>query len=331
VAPWAEEATPGVPNILRVLRGDFFCLPFGGNATAWKGERHPVHGETANADWSFVRAEDAGETSSLDLHLRTTIRRAEVDKRIELRADHPAVYCRHIIRGATGPMNPGHHAMLAFPAGGPGGRISTSPIGFGQVYPGRFEDPVQGGYSSLKQGAEFRALDRVPLAAGGFADLTRYPAREGFEDLVMVSAKPGGDFAWTAAVFSGEGYVWFSLKDPRVLASTVMWHSNGGRHYPPWNGRHRRVLGLEEVTSYFHEGLAESAAKNPVKARGIPTTLRLNSKRPTVVNVIMGVAAVPEGFGVVRTIVRKNSAIILRGSAGHRVTVPLDWEFLYGG
>src|ERR1035441_7468519 len=47
VAPWAEEQTdPALPPILKVLRGDFFCLPFG-------GERHPVHGETANARWQF--------------------------------------------------------------------------------------------------------------------------------------------------------------------------------------------------------------------------------------------------------------------------------------
>ena len=147
----------------------------------------------------------------------------------------------------------------------------------------------------------------------------------------MVSAKPGGDFAWSAAVFSEEGYVWFSLKDPRVLASTVLWHSHGGRHYPPWNGRHRRVLALEEVTSHFHDGLAESAAKNPVNARGIPTAIRLSPRRPTVVNVIMGVAAVPKGFDVVKTIERKDGGILLRGSAGHRVPVPLDWKFLYGG
>jgi hypothetical protein len=250
-----------------------------------------------------------------------------VEKRIELRRGQPAVYCRHTIQGASGPMNLGHHAMLEF-SKNVTGRVSTSPLAFGQVYPGRFENPSEGGYSSLRVGAQFRSLERVPLAAGGMADLTRYPAREGFEDLVMVSAKPGGDFAWSAAVFS-EGFVWFSFKDPRVLASTVMWHSNGGRHYAPWSGRHRRVLALEEVTSYFHDGLAESVAKNSVDVRGIPTTITLNPKHPTVVNVIMGVAAVPEGFDSVRKIERERGSVVLRGAANQSVTVPLDWEFLY--
>ena len=32
VAPWATETiSPTEPTIMRVLRGDFFCMPFGGN------------------------------------------------------------------------------------------------------------------------------------------------------------------------------------------------------------------------------------------------------------------------------------------------------------
>ena len=327
IAPWAEEKPGGLPAILEVLRGDFFCMPFGGNSLAWKGEKHPVHGETANEEWSFDGLVETGETVALQLHLETKVRKARVSKTIELRRGQPAIYSRHVVSGASGLMNLGHHAMLRFPASG--GRISTSPISFGQVYPGPFEDAAEGGYSSLKAGAEFRSLNRVPLAMGGHADLTRYPAREGFEDLVMVSSRPGSDFAWSAAVFSEEGYVWFALKDPRVLASTVMWHSNGGRHYFPWNGRHRGVLAIEEVTSHFHDGLAQSVRPNALSARGIPTALALNPRVPLVVNVIMAVAAVPAGFEVVRKIERQAEGVILRGSQGQAVDVPLDWGFLY--
>ena len=328
VAPWAgEEIGPKFPAMLQVLRGDFFCMPFGGNARSWRGEQHPPHGETANAMWTFDRvSREAGETR-LHLHLDTSIRKGRVEKMLRLVEGHTAVYCRHVISGASGPMNIGHHATLKFPASG--GRISTSPIVGGQVYPGLFEKPEEGGYCALKAGAPFRTLARVPLAQGGFADLTRYPAREGFEDLVMVSSRPGDDFAWTAVVFPGERYVWFSLKDPRVLASTVLWHSNGGRHYAPWNGRHRGVMGLEEVTSFFHDGLAESAAPNPVAARGIPTTVRLSPRRPLTVNVIMGVAAVPAGFEAVTRVSRNEGGLVLRGNNDANVVVPLDWKFLH--
>ncbi len=328
VAPWAEENIgPEFPPILRVLRGDFFCMPFGGNARPWRGERHPPHGETANEKWIFDELTRESGGQALRLHMNTGVRKAVVEKTIRLVPGHTAVYCRHVVRGASGPMNLGHHATLRFPDSG--GRISTSPIVFGQVYPGIFENPELGGYTALKPGAHFRALNKVPLAAGGSADLTRYPARQGFEDLVMISSRPGGDFAWTAAVFPGEKYAWFSLKDPRVLASTVLWHSNGGRHYAPWNGRHRNVMGLEETTSYFHDGLAESVSQNAVFDAGIPTAMRLNPKTPLVVNVIMGVAEVPEGFEKVSRIERRAGGIVLLGKNAKKARVPLDWKFLH--
>src|SRR5437762_3580418 len=54
VAPWAEEKLPpDTPALLRALRGDFFCAPFGGNGTPWRGEKHPPHGETANSRWQL--------------------------------------------------------------------------------------------------------------------------------------------------------------------------------------------------------------------------------------------------------------------------------------
>ena len=58
IAPWAEEKlAPGTPALLAALRGDFFCAPFGGNGTPWRGERHPPHGETANANWTLAARE----------------------------------------------------------------------------------------------------------------------------------------------------------------------------------------------------------------------------------------------------------------------------------
>ncbi len=75
----------------------------------------------------------------------------------------------------------------------------------------------------------------------------------------MLTADPKLPFAWSAVTFPKEGNVYFALRDPRVLRHTLLWISNGGRHYPPWNGRHTDVMGIEDATSYFHYGLAESA------------------------------------------------------------------------
>jgi hypothetical protein len=331
VAPWAKEQTdPSLPPIINVLRGDFFCLPFGGNATPFGRERHPVHGETANVRWQFRSLETSEGRSCLHVSLQTKARPGRVDKRIWVVDGQNTVYSQHVVTGMSGPMNLGHHAMLRFPDAPGSGFVSTSRFVYGQVFPQAFELPENRGYSWLKPGAEFKSLERVPTQSGETADLTRYPARRGFEDLVMLVSDAEAPFAWTAVTFPGERYVWFALKDPRVLRETIFWLSNGGRHYPPWNSRHINVMGLEEVTSYFHLGLAESARKNPISRKGFPTCLALSPRKPLVVPYIMGVAGIPAGFDRVVSIqaVDGNRAILLKSASGKQAGAAVDVDFL---
>ena len=142
VAPWAEERTdPALPPILKALRGDFFCLPFGGNATPFGKERHPVHGETANARWQFRSLETGAGRTCLHLSLATKVRPGRVDKRIWLLEGQNTIYCQHVVSEMEGPMNLGHHAMLKFPDEPGSGLMSTSRFVYAQVFPGAFELP----------------------------------------------------------------------------------------------------------------------------------------------------------------------------------------------
>lgn len=327
VAPWCgTKDAAGLLPVLRSLRGDFFCMPFGGNGTPWRGEAHPVHGATANANWKM----EEYEGHALTVSLRTEPRLGRVEKRVEIRPGHHAIYQRHTISGMSGPMCPGHHAMLRFPAEPGSGLLSTSAFVLGQVFPEPFEQAEQYGYQSLKPGERFLSLESVPRLDGSMADLSRYPARRGYEDLVMLVADPMLRFAWNAVSFPDHGYVWYALRDPLVLRSTILWISNGGRHYAPWNGRHVDVMGIEDVTSYFHYGLAESAGPNPLTAKGIPTCLLLDASKPTVIASIQGVAFVPKGFGRVTDISAGAGGVALRDEAGRKVQAPLDLSFLEG-
>jgi hypothetical protein len=328
IAPWCEEKTKGIPPILQALRGDFFCLPFGRNCTPWRKEQHTMHGETANERWELEATLNEADLHCLHLTLQTKVRPGFVDKVLFLREGHNAVYCRHVLSGFKGPLNPGHHAMLRFPDAPGSGILSTSRFVYGQVFPGLFENPEQGGYSSLKAGDTFTSLQKVPMANGGMADLTTYPARRGFEDLVMIVADEKQRFAWTAVTFPKERYVWFALKNPRLLRNTVFWLSNGGRHYYPWNSRHVNVMGLEEVTACFHYGLAESASDNPIAKQGYPTVLHLRPDDPTVIPYIMGVAAIPSGFDRVTSIKAAEGGICLRSASGKEVKTAVALEFL---
>jgi len=334
VAPWAEEELPAdLPPILRALRGDFFCLPFGGNAKPFEDEQHPLHGETANAVWTFKSIEEADRATTLHLTLKTKARRGKVDKFITLIEGHQAVYTRHRISGMKGPMCLGHHAMLRFPDRPGSGVVSTSPLLFGQVLPEPTERPEQRGYSMLKPGAEFTSLSDVPTITGERSDLSRYPARRGFEDLALIVSDAEVPFGWTAVTFPRERYLWLGLKDPRVLRSTLFWFSNGGRHYPPWNGRHVNVLGLEEVTSFFHYGLAESAHMNSLSQRGYATSLFLRPEHPLDVNSIMAFSSLPPGFDrvvAVESSLGDGGGILVRSASGKTLELALNLDFLRG-
>ena len=325
VAPWCrEKLAPGTPNLLRVLRGDFFCLPFGGNGTAYHGEQHPPHGETANCRWKL---EEATKTS-LHLSIKTKVRPGRVDKKITLIPGQTVIYQEHTITGMTGPMDLGHHVQLKFPDRVGAGRLSTSARTHCQVFLDPTERPEQKGYSLLKPGAVFKELTAVPTITGELTDISRYPARRGFEDIAILVADPRLPVAWTAVAFPEEGYVWFSLRDPRVLASTLLWMSNGGRYYAPWNGRHVNVMGVEDITGFFHVGLAESVAGNALSARGLRTHHDLDAQTPFAVKYIMGLAAIPNNFERVNDLIVEPDSVTLVGANGLTIRTPVNTAFL---
>lgn len=333
IAPWAEEKLDrSIPPILKVLRGDFFCLPFGGNSTPYRGEHHPPHGETANNRWKFESLVRENNITRLNLCLQTHIRKGDVKKKIALVDNHSAVYSQHIISG-NGPMCLGHHAMLRFPDYANSGLISSSHFLFGQVFPGNLEKPENKGYSALSPGHVFHSLKNVLTKRGIRTDLGKYPARKGYEDLVLLVGDPRKPYAWTAVTFPKERYVWFALKDPRILRHTILWISNSGRYYPPWSGRHVNVMGLEEVTSYFHLGLAESASRNSLQTRGYKTCVHLTPDKPLVVNYIMSVQSIPSGFDRVMSIKCAPDAksVILKSGSGKLVKANIYPDFISSG
>lgn len=332
VAPWAEEKVDSaMPDILKVLRGDFFCMPFGGNEQPFRGEKYPVHGETANNRWNLESLEQDDGRLTLHLSMDTAVRKGRVDKRISLVDGHHAVYSQHVISRMSGPMSFGHHATLKFPDEPGSGIVSFSPFRFGQVFVEPTERPENRGYSMLEPGYEFTNLQEVATITRDMTDLSHYPARRGFEDIAQIVADPDRDVAWTAVSFPKQRYVWFALKDPKVLGSTLMWMSNGGRHYPPWNGRHVSVMGLEEITSYFHIGLAASARKNPLADKGVPTMVQLKPGTPMVVNYIMAVAPTPANFAGVKQITIDEKGCTLISENGKTAKTALDVSFLKSG
>jgi hypothetical protein len=173
----------------------------------------------------------------------------------------------------------------------------------------------------------FTTLRRVPLSAGGHADLSRYPARPGFDDAVTLASDPQIALGWTSVTFAAQRFVWFSLKSSRELGLTLFWFSNGGRHYVPWNGRHRHVMGLEELSA-MPTGLPASVASNVFSRAGVPTRKIMDPRCPTLVRSIHGVASIPRGFDIVASVRRISEGIELRSASGLVTRAAVDLAFL---
>jgi hypothetical protein len=334
VSPWQAEAGHVEPSLLSVLRGDFFCLPFGGNAEAYSGEQHPPHGETANAQWQLLDRQTSGERSRLVLAVDTKVRKGRVTKELTLVADQPVIYSTHTIEGFAGLAPLGHHATLRMPDKEGSLLVSTSPFKIGLTNPTQFSNPANKEYQALAINAKFDDLARVPqiFKDAPDADCTKFPTRQGYADLLCVvnEAAAEGKPAWVAAVNTEENYLWFALKDPAVLPSLLFWIENHGRHGAPWNGRNN-CLGLEDLCTYFADGLAPSVRENALTKLGVPTAVNLTAERPTSIHYIQGCVPTPAGFGKVATVEFGNRRATFVDAGGKRVEVSVDYEFLKEG
>lgn len=318
LSPWCpDDLSEELPNLLRVLRGDFFCLPFGP-----QDDGQP-HGETANARWRAIEEGD----SALTLRLDDAATGATVERRITLEPGHSAIYFENTVTGLTGDWSYGTHPVLDCSQAAEGTiRVSVSPFRWASVYPGRFSLPEDNESQALKPGALFEQLESVETISGPLTDLSSYPARSGNDDLVMMVNEPATaeqPFAWSAVVF--EDYLWFALKNPSDYPATLFWLSNAGRRAAPWNGEHVGRLGVEEVCSHFHDNVAISR-EDRLSALGIPTSRNFDGT-PVRLPTLHAVAPVPANFGKVVSIVPSGPRkVTITSDSQQTLETPVHWE-----
>ncbi|MFN9217650.1 MAG: hypothetical protein ACK6D0_07390 [Planctomyces sp.] len=336
VSPWQDEPRqqPFPAPVLKALRGDFFCLPFGGNNVPVSGESHPPHGEIAGMEWKSAGLQRSNTITSLTLTAETQVRPGKITKTLLLKNGHNVIYSTHLISGFVGAAPLGHHATLAMPDEPGSVRIATSPIKLGMTCPGVFSDPKNGEYQRLQPGQRWNSLSAVPQAWKNSpdADLTRLPGPVGYADLVQIfpATPASGQPAWVTATFAKSGYLWFSMKDPAVLNSTVFWMEHRGRHGFPWNGRNN-CLGLEDVTAFFAEGLKASVEPNELTRQGVPTAVTLQQDQPTAVHYLQGAVRIPADFDTVTTVDFAAGEAVFKAASGASVRVPVDHQFVLTG
>ncbi len=308
-APWVgtDEVMPdSEPPLIARLGGDFFCAPFAASA-----EGSPMHGWPPNSAWEVTRASDG----VLEAELEKPVMGARLRKRLALKDGHPFVYQSHVFSGGEGRITFANHANVSVANGA---LIRTSPKRTWETPKTQQEPDPARGRSALISPAQSED-PRVFPGVDGPVDLTTYPWNPHHEDFVIGIEAPGHGLGWTAVTRPKEGDLYLSLRDPRVLPMTMLWHSNGGRDYPPWSSRHYGCLGVEEGAAEHMLGLSGEGDLTG------PGALTLGGK--TEVRHVIGAIDWPGGEAVA-SVDYKGGLLTVTGEGGAMRKVALDGAFL---
>ena len=317
-APWARDAnTLGneIALVERQLSGDFFCAPFGAV------EGLPIHGWSANGNWQRLAAQTEQDgTLTHSYQLTQPIFNATVKKSLTLKPNHPFLYQLHQFTGGSGHLPIAHHAMLHVPGGS---KLSFSPRQRG-VTPKLSPESVPGrGHSMLAYPQVFEKLSAVRTSDMRTIDLTEYPNAEGHEDIVVLAGPKNVETAWSAVLAKRDGFLFLAVKDARTLPETVLWMSNGGRHYAPWDSRHTAVLGIEEAATSCHH--TQSFGSQPsVSPLGLASGLNLDSKACHNIRYCFGAVAAPNGWEEVVGVEIESESLIVTDVSGETIILPFD-------
>lgn len=326
ISPWHEENSEISAGVLKVLRGDFFCAPFGGNAAEYGGVKYPPHGESASNVWTCLEVNAA----TLKLKQDSTVQKgASITKTLSIKENHNVIYISHELSGFSGKMPLGHHPILTMPDKDGGMILSSSSFEFGMTHPEAFSSPKDSAYQILAYGEKFSDLHKVPLLLKNqeSRDYTVYPSPYGYTDLIALLKKKSDNPAWMTAVYPESGYLWFALKDASVLPATMLWISNSGRFKFPWNGR-TRCIGIEDVCSYFAYGIKDSTENNSFNEAGFKTAIELDSSKTTEIRHIQGVMKIPAGFGEVISASFNDGELAFTDKNGLKAAAAVDWTFI---
>ncbi len=316
-APWLDEPAQALPADLspveRHLSGDFLCAPFGGT----DDPDIPPHGWPANSTWSLTARSPGAASFVLD----RPVFGATVRKTVRLSIDAPLLYQTHTFEGGTGETTFAHHPMVRLERGG---RLFLSPKRLAISD----ESVLEPGRNRIAAGIQSSDLTALASADGGTVDLTRLPIGDRSEDFIALIEADGSGLGWTAIIREAEDDIVFVLKDPAVMPLTMLWHSNAGRDYAPWNGRHTGVIGIEDGRAAGAGGMNAARGDNPIRAAGVPTTIKLSEGvTHTIVHVIGSVPR--EGWTRVDAIAVSGDTLTLRGDGGAR-TLALDPDVFAG-
>ena len=289
VAPWFDDPTrKDQPPILQDLRGEWPCVPFGTDAPrslseGWSATGETFdgagvpHGHSSNAEWVFTETAPDRITLTCDYANTHPIRR--LTRTIAADPQAPALNITLTVEARRPCRLPiGLHPTLRLPTTAQA-RLDPPAFRQGRVFPLDVE-PSQG---LLQPGSTFASLTAVPTRTETTLSLAALPLTENTEELVQLTGVSGG-----FRLHHPDNWAVTLDWDTAHFPSLLLWISNRGRAYAPWNSRHV-ALGVEPVSAAFDLGPAVSTAPNPISSMGIPTAQAFYPGEPFITHYRIGV------------------------------------------
>ena len=281
LAPWAaQEPPPALSEVLKSLRGEWPCIPFGsyrpkeGFPPDWAAvignnrDEQYQHGFSSNVDWRWSKV----APGEIELACRYPEENdiEEVVRRVKPVPDRAAVDLGLVVKARRRTQLPvGLHFTFCRPR-----TVAT-------LRPGSFQDawtspgPPHESAQAFAPNRRFHELQRTPARSGGYIDATTFPLSVEAEDLIQLNGVDGHFDLDLHADHCRVTLDW----NPSHFPSVLLWISNRGLRIPPWNGQHV-ALGIEPICSAFGLGLEATRNDNPLRRSVLRTAVDFEPERP---------------------------------------------------
>jgi len=286
VAPWADdppEKLNALPPILRQLRGEFPCVPFGVAEARtdlpdqWMDGLDPsmppadefAHGYSTNHKWHLLEQTDTTITIGIDYpedHVVSCLkRRISLDDDLRIKID------LHIEMRCDAALPLGLRPIFALPAQTGAAHLSIPSLQSVRSFPVPVDEASQ-----CKPDETADKLTHIRTKDGVMLDVTRLPLALETEELLAVSLTDGD----VCLSDIQNGYAVDLSWDIATFPQCLLWLSNRGRKAYPWHGRFC-AIGIEPIAAAFDLGVAHSANRHaPFAKSGIATQTMLSASGP---------------------------------------------------
>jgi len=267
IAPWFDgDQASDQPGILRRLRGEWPCVPFGAashrsSQNGWPASDPALepdqfpHGHGSNHDWHWLDAAPDEIALAIDYPAHHPI--AGLRRRVQPVAGQAAIDFVLEINARRDCVLPiGLHPVFRLPVAIGAMRLDITARA-ARTFPGQVDPSSIFAPDQMAQN-----WHAITLTDGTTLDPGAVPLARHFEDLLQLMQVGGHAELHNLA----ENYRIRLDWDADHFPDLLLWFSNFGRKHSPWNGRHL-ALGVEPVCSAFDLGSQTSSHPNPVNAQ----------------------------------------------------------------